>query len=358
MSTGRGLNKKRGLESLIPHKIDHQEDQMQSTQEQINVENTQEGQVRPSSEENGKTEKSPSVESDTVGPSSTDQKVSQETRHEIMRDNKQSEISAGKISNNEILSVRITQVIPNQDQPRKEFRDEAIQELADSIRQYGVIQPLLVQKKGKYYEIVAGERRWRAAKEAGLKEIPVILKQFDQQETMEISLIENIQRENLNAIEEAEAFQKLIDEFQLTQEEVAEKVGKSRSAITNSLRLLKLAKPVQHLLLTDEISMGHARALLAIENEEEQIRAAHQVIQKKMSVRETEKLVKNIIKPRKPRKTEEMDAQTALAYKSIEENLQKLVGSKVSIKPRGEKGKIEIEYYSQEELERIIDLIG
>ncbi|MGN0363385.1 MAG: ParB/RepB/Spo0J family partition protein [Bilifractor sp.] len=346
MSTGRGLNKKRGLESLIPHKIDSQEDQVQDKEEKKETTEIQRTKERQSKEVNKKTEQ----KQIKTGVSAPNESMSADQKSDLSLNDEE--------NNNEILSVRLTQVIPNQDQPRKDFRDDAIRELADSIRQYGVIQPLLVQKKGKYYEIIAGERRWRAAKEAGLKDIPVILKKFDKQETMEISLIENIQRENLNAIEEAEAFQKLINTFQMTQEEVAEKVGKSRSAITNSLRLLKLAKPVQHLLLTEEISMGHARALLAIEDEEEQIRAAHQVIQKKLSVRETENLVKNIIKPRKSRKKEEMDTQTALAYKSIEENLQKLVGSKVSIKPRGDKGKIEIEYYSQEELERIIDLIG
>ncbi|MCC6095821.1 MAG: ParB/RepB/Spo0J family partition protein, partial [Eubacterium sp.] len=214
MATGRGLNKKRGLESLIPHKIDHVEDPSDQTEKNTGVSSD-------ISIENGVESSKPENKNNNIDhlPKMADE------------ENKSHANSADTENlDNKVLHVRLTEVIPNQEQPRKDFRDETIKELADSIRQYGVIQPLLVQKKGKYYEIIAGERRWRAAKEAGLKEIPVILKKFDEQKTMEISLIENIQRENLNAIEEAEAFQKLIESFQMTQEEVAEKVGKSRSA--------------------------------------------------------------------------------------------------------------------------------
>ena len=377
MRSGRGLNKKRGLESLIPHKIDNEEEQEKEREKEAGPRNHKSISNSPSSDStenagNNIVENSRSNDgADNITNVSTESmsgstplkagnlsdSVPDNTRHSSDLPAASKKISE-ESAENRVIMVPLTEVVPNQDQPRKDFKEEAIHELADSIRQYGVLQPLLVQKKDKYYVIVAGERRWRAAKEAGLKEVPVILKNFDDQEQMEISLIENIQREDLNAIEEAEAYRRLIDEFHLTQDEVAVKVGKSRSTVTNALRLLKLAKPVRHLLLNGDITMGHARALLAIENEEVQINASHQVIQKKLSVRETEKLVKNILNPRKHRTKPEMDEQTALAYKSIEENLQKLVGSKVQIKPQGDRGKIEIEYYSQEELERIIDMIG
>lgn len=377
MGSGRGLNKKRGLESLIPHKIDNEEEQEKEREKEAGPRNHKSISNSPSSDStenagNNIVENSRSNDgADNITNVSTEfmsgsaslkagnlsDSVPDNTRHSSDLSAASKNISK-ESAENRVITVPLTEVVPNQDQPRKDFKEEAIHELADSIRQYGVLQPLLVQKKDKYYVIVAGERRWRAAKEAGLKEVPVILKNFDDQEQMEISLIENIQREDLNAIEEAEAYRRLIDEFHLTQDEVAVKVGKSRSTVTNALRLLKLAKPVRHLLLNGDITMGHARALLAIENEEAQINASHQVIQKKMSVRETEKLVKSILNPRKQRIKPEMDEQTALAYKSIEENLQKLVGSKVQIKPQGDRGKIEIEYYSQEELERIIDMIG
>ena len=374
MASGRGLNKKRGLESLIPHKIDNEEVKNKeeergshSNQEEISSQSSNADTLPISS---GKAVPDHPIREGASDHGTADHDTAEnELAADFTNYSDDSSASASKKPGNAaeklkgteegvVLLVSLTEVVPNQEQPRKEFKDASIHELAESIRQYGVLQPLLVQKKDKYYVIVAGERRWRAAKEAGLKKIPVILKNFDDQEQMEISLIENIQREDLNAIEEAEAYRRLIDEFHLTQDEVAVKVGKSRSTITNALRLLKLAKPVRHLLVNGDISMGHARALLAVENEEAQISAAHQVIQKKLSVRETEKLVKNILKPRKQRVKPEMDEQTALAYKSIEENLQKLVGSKVLIKPEGDRGKIEIEYYSQEELERIIDLIG
>ena len=373
MGSGRGLNKKRGLESLIPHKIDNEEEKNKDEERSSQNSNTEAEKTRTDEEPSDNTRQNNSANNETEiehsginsrkkdhtwitseKPSSGSGSSNQESTEVFNR----VEDESNKIRENGVVLLPLTQVVPNQEQPRKEFKEESIHELAESIRQYGVLQPLLVQKKDKYYVIVAGERRWRVAKEAGLKEIPVILKKFDDQQQMEISLIENIQREDLNVIEEAEAYRRLIDEFDLTQDEVAVKVGKSRSTITNAIRLLKLAKPVRHLLVNGDITMGHARALLSIENEETQINAAHQVIQKKLSVRETEKLVKNILKPRKQRMKPEMDEQTALAYKSIEENLQKLVGSKVLIKPQGDKGKIEIEYYSQEELERIIDLIG
>ena len=256
--------------------------------------------------------------------------------------------------------LKISQIEPNRDQPRKQFDEDALAELADSIKQYGVLQPLIVQKKGEYYEIIAGERRWRAAKLAKLKEVPVIIKDYTPQEIMEISLIENIQREDLNPIEEASAYQRLIDEFHLKHEEIAERVAKSRSAITNSMRLLKLDKRVQMMLVEGEISGGHARTLLALEDQELQFTAAERIIEHKLSVRETEKLVKDLLKPKKSGKVQNVpDEATALIYKNLEEKIRGILGTKVSINRKDEnRGKIEIEYYSMDELERLMDLFG
>ena len=256
--------------------------------------------------------------------------------------------------------LKISQIEPNRDQPRKQFDEDALTELADSIKQYGVLQPLIVQKKGEYYEIIAGERRWRAAKLAKLKEVPVIIKDYTPQEIMEISLIENIQREDLNPIEEASAYQRLIDEFHLKHEEIAERVAKSRSAITNSMRLLKLDKRVQMMLVEGEISGGHARTLLALEDQELQFTAAERIIEHKLSVRETEKLVKDLLKPKKSGKEQNVpDEATALIYKNLEEKIRGILGTKVSINRKDEnRGKIEIEYYSMDELERLMDLFG
>ena len=256
--------------------------------------------------------------------------------------------------------LKISQIEPNRDQPRKQFDEDALAELADSIKQYGVLQPLIVQKKEEYYEIIAGERRWRAAKLAKLKEVPVIIKDYTPQEIMEISLIENIQREDLNPIEEASAYQRLIDEFHLKHEEIAERVAKSRSAITNSMRLLKLDKRVQMMLVEGEISGGHARTLLALEDQELQFTAAERIIEHKLSVRETEKLVKDLLKPKKSGKEQNVpDEATALIYKNLEEKIRGILGTKVSINRKNEnRGKIEIEYYSMDELERLMDLFG
>ncbi len=254
------------------------------------------------------------------------------------------------------IQVKVSEIVPNSQQPRKEFDEDALLELSESIKQFGILQPLLVQKKGKYYEIIAGERRWRAAKLAGLKTAPVIIKEFSPQETVEISLIENIQRENLNAIEEAYAYKRLIEEFHLKQDEVAERVSKSRAAVTNSMRLLKLEKRVQKMLVDEMISSGHARAILGVEDPEAQYILAQRVFDEKLSVRETEKLVKQLTNPKK-QVEKVVDEQTEAIYQKLEEKLKGIVGTKVSIlKNKGNKGKIEIEYYSQDELERIIDL--
>jgi ParB family chromosome partitioning protein len=253
------------------------------------------------------------------------------------------------------FTVNINKIEPNQNQPRKNFEQQGLQELADSIKQFGVIQPLVVQKKENYYEIIAGERRWRAAKIAGLKEVPVIVKELSANEILEISLIENIQRENLNPIEEARAYKALIEDFELKQEEIAEKVSKSRSAITNALRLLKLNEQVQEMLIRGQISMGHARALLSISDEQVQISIAQRIIEEGLSVRNIEKIVKELANTKEKKK--ENDRYKYL-YKDLENDLKEKLGNKVSIKnKKNNKGKIEIEYYSQDDLERIIDLL-
>ena len=251
------------------------------------------------------------------------------------------------------IKVKISQVGPNKDQPRKQFDEDALMELSDSIKQFGIIQPLVVQEKNGFYEIIAGERRWRAAKMAGLKEVPVIIKNYTDLEIVEISLIENIQRENLNPIEEALAYKRLLEEFHLKQDEVAERVSKSRTAVTNSMRLLKLDNRVQQMVIDDMLSTGHARALLGIEDPELQ---AAKVFDEKLSVREVEKLVKNI----QIGKTEKKKEQPVhdFIYQDLEEKMKAAVGTKVIIHQKAKgKGKIEIEYYSPEDLERIMELI-
>ena len=282
------------------------------------------------------------------------------TKPETKKNNSEVKVSpAKKIKEDpkasEIL-LKINQVEPNRDQPRKEFDEDALLELADSIKQFGVLQPLLVQKKKDYYEIIAGERRWRAAKLAGLKEVPVLIKSYTDQEIVEISLIENIQRENLNPIEEAMAFKRLLEEFHLKQDEVAERVSKSRTAVTNSMRLLKLSDKVKQMIIDDMISTGHARALLAIEDEEQQYLLATKIVDEKLSVRKTEKLVKSLKNPKKEVKKTTPEHQ--FIYNDIAEKMKSIMGTKVNINAKANgKGKIEIEYYSEEELERIYDLM-
>lgn len=255
--------------------------------------------------------------------------------------------------------VKITKVEPNREQPRKKFDEDALQELADSIKQYGVISPILVQDRKTYYEIVAGERRWRAAKLAGLKEVPVIIKNFTEQEIVEISLIENIQRENLNPIEEAQAYKRLLTEFNLKQDEVAERVSKSRTAVTNSMRLLKLCDEVQQMIIDDMISTGHARALISIEDPEQQYMIAQRVFDEKLSVRDVEKLVKNLNKPEKVKKEIPEDKSLEVIYQDLEEKMKQILGTKVSITSKGNgSGKMEIEFYNHDDLDRIIEMIS
>ena len=253
------------------------------------------------------------------------------------------------------LMVKINEVEPNREQPRKDFNEDALIELSESIKQYGVIQPLIVKDRQGYYEIVAGERRWRAAKMAGLKEVPVIIKDYTEQEIAEIALIENLQREDLNPIEEALAYQRLLTEFHMKQDELAEKISKSRVAVTNALRLLKLSEKVQQMLIDDMISSGHARALVGIEDEEQQYAIATKIFDEKLSVRETEKLVKNLGKQKKDKPAVVLE-DTAI-YEDFEEKMKTIMGTKVVINRKtNTKGKIEIDYYSVDELDRIMDL--
>lgn len=256
------------------------------------------------------------------------------------------------------LSLKISQIEPNSGQPRKDFNQESIQELASSIKQYGVLQPLLVQKRGDRYEIIAGERRWRAAREAGLKEIPVVVREYTKQQTMEIALIENVQREDLNPIEEAMAYQQLMQEFDLTQEEIATRVSKNRATITNSMRLLKLDKRVQDLLVQALLSSGHARTLLTLEDKEQQYQLALKIISDRLSVREVEKLVKQLGKPKKEKKPEEEERDLSFIFRDLENRMKQIMGTKVNINKKDKnKGRIEIEYYSEAELERLVELI-
>jgi ParB family chromosome partitioning protein len=260
------------------------------------------------------------------------------------------------VEKNAETMIKIDEIEPNRSQPRQYFDEEALQELADSIKLHGIIQPLIVQKNNDFYQIIAGERRWRAARLAGLTEIPVIIKDYSPMETMEIALIENIQREDLNPIEEATAFQKLIDDYNLKQEEAAEKVSKSRTAITNSLRLLKLDERVKQMIIDEMISSGHGRALLPINDKDQQYTTAMKIFDNKLSVRETERLVKNMLSE-KPEK-EKTDPQVEMAYHEIEDKIKSIMGTKVSINAKkNNKGKIEIEYYSADDLERILSLL-
>ena len=274
--------------------------------------------------------------------------------HKHQKEKMEFEVKPGE----QVQIVKLTKVEPSREQPRKQFDADALQELAESIKQFGVLQPLLVQKKEDYYEIIAGERRWRASKLAGLKEVPVIVKEFTEQEAVEISLIENIQREDLNPIEEAMAYKRLMEEFHLKQDAIAERVSKSRTAVTNSMRLLKLDDRVKQMLIDEMISTGHARALLALESKDAQAEAAVKVFDEKLSVRETERLVKELLNPVQKKEEKPKNQAEELVYKNLEEKIKQIIGSKVAINRKTDnKGKIEIEYYSQEELERIVELL-
>ena len=274
---------------------------------------------------------------------------------QIPRKTKEEAVESAEDKGQEKL-VKITKVEPNREQPRKNFDEDALQELADSIKQFGLLQPILVQDRQTYYEIIAGERRWRAAKLAGLKEVPVIVKSFSEQEIVEISLIENIQREDLNPIEEALAYKRLLTEFHLTQDEVAERVSKSRTTVTNSMRLLKLDERVQQMIIDDMITTGHARALIGIEDKNMQYELAQKIFDEKLNVREVEKLVKNIQSPKPKKEPKKINESLELVYRDIEERLKQSLGTKVSIQSKDNgAGKVEIEFFSHEELERITE---
>ena len=260
----------------------------------------------------------------------------------------------------ETLLLKTSQLEPNKDQPRKKFDEEAIEELAQSIKQYGIIQPIIVCKRDDYYQIIAGERRWRAAKKAGIREVPVVVKEYTEKEIAEISLIENIQREDLNPIEEAKSYKRLIDEYKLTQEELSERVSKSRTEIANKMRLLKLHDDVQKMLISGALSAGHARALLGLEVKKDQLKAANEIIEKSLSVRQTEDLVKKMNEPKKEKegksKTED---SLEFVYKDLEKRLSDCLGTKVKISRKDKnKGKIEINYYSEDELDRLYGIIN
>lgn len=259
-----------------------------------------------------------------------------------------------------VLSLSLIE--PNREQPRKVFDEEQLRELAESMKKYGVLQPLLVQKRQGYYEIVAGERRWRAAQMAGLREVPVLVRDYTRQKSMEVALIENLQRQDLNPVEEAMAYQQLMEEFRLTQEEIAEKVSKSRAAITNTIRLLKLDARVLDMLIEGKISSGHARALLALEKGDVQVEAAKKIEAEGLSVRDVEKMVKRLAKPvkekEKEKEPEEEKRDDSFIYRDLEDRMKSIMGTKVSINKKDKnKGRIEIEYYSSAELERIVELI-
>lgn len=256
------------------------------------------------------------------------------------------------------LELKVSEIEPNREQPRKAFEETQLQELADSIKKYGVLQPLLVQKKGESYEIIAGERRWRAAKLAGLKTVPVVIREYSPQQAMEIALIENVQRENLNPIEEALAYQRLMQEFSLKQEEIAERVSKNRTTITNSMRLLNLMPEVQQMLVEGRLSSGHARALLGVSDPQQQLELAKKIERERMSVREIEKAVKMLGKEKKEKKKSQIDEAVELVFLDMENRMKTAMGTKVNISRKDKsKGKIEIEYYSEAELERIVELI-
>lgn len=258
-----------------------------------------------------------------------------------------------EVGNNGVMEVKVTDIEPNTNQPRKTFDDEKLAALAESIKQHGVVQPLIVQQDGDTYRIVAGERRWRAARLAGLDTVPVIVRDLTDRQVMEVALIENLQREDLNPIEEAEAYEKLITEHGMTQEEVALVVGKSRPAITNSIRLLSLNDEIKSRIISGEISSGHARALLSLDDEKLRLKAMQEIIEKGLSVRETERLIKQLSTPRKQKSVKIPDAE----YQAIEERFREVFGTKVRIMNSKKSGKILIEYYSPEELDRIISLV-
>ncbi len=256
-----------------------------------------------------------------------------------------------------LIYCGIEEIRPNPHQPRKHFDEAKLQELADSIKEKGILEPLLVRKVSEGYELIVGERRWRAAQKAGLKEVPVLIKEFDERAALEISLIENLQREDLNPIEEAEAYQRLIEEFHLSHEALSLRIGKDRTTITNALRLLKLPPEIKEHLLQNRLSPGHARAILSLEDQEKQKQLCQLILQKSLSVREAEALAKKWSGKPKKKPIEKTQDDLKLQLTSLQESLRRHLGTKVLIHSKGKRGKIEIEYYSHEDLERIVEAI-
>lgn len=378
MAVKRGLNKAKGLASLFPQNFGpEQEKNVSATSrnsdqkteaEKAASEHRNPSDVAEKAAETIKLEKAAAKD----GSATSERKRKSPTSRKKAADNKPELASVtveadketadqtqpGQNADGGVVELRISFVVPNKDQPRSEFDEEALNELTESIRQFGVIQPLLVQKKGSYYEIIAGERRWRAARKAGLKTVPAVIRDYSEKETVEVSLIENIQRQDLNVMEEARAYRRLLDEFHMTQDEVAKRVAKSRTAVTNSVRLLNLEPEVQKMVVDGELSAGHARALLGLEDPEIQRKAAEEIVRGRLSVRETELLVKELLKPHVERKKKKVNEQLETIYRDLENHLTEQLGTKVHIQHgRGKRGKIEIEYYSQDDLNRIIDLI-
>ena len=362
----------RGLDALIP---DRKSDKLQKTVE----ESVELKEIENKKNENQGEQNSFSAEINTVEPNYSAQAAKEDSdmNYNLESGSRVSDVSftqdlpmeesdqnSGMVQESknsgheQVINMRISLIEPNRSQPRKYFDDSAISELADSVRQFGIIQPLLVQKKDDYYEIIAGERRWRAANKAGLKEIPVIVKNFSNQEAVEVSLIENIQREDLNPIEEAKAYERLVKEYGLSQEAVAGRVSKSRTSITNSMRLLKLDLNVQQMVETGELSEGHARAILGLPDQDAQKELAEQVIRERLSVRQTEKLVRDTARPKKAVKEKKPNPEAEAILMDLAERLKTHLGTKVSIRPTGANGgKIEIDYYSYEDLDRLFDLL-
>ena len=256
----------------------------------------------------------------------------------------------------EDILVDINRVEPDKNQPRKNFNEDELNELCDSIKNHGVLEPLIVQDKKTYLKIVCGERRWRAAKMAGLKKIPVLIKDLTDKEAAEISLIENIQRKDLNPIEEAQGYKRLIDEYGYKQDEIAEKVSKNRTTIANAMRLLKLDERVQQMLIDEKLTSGHARCLLSVADKNKQFQLAEEIFDKELNVRAVEKLIKDLGKVKEKKDKEPTDAQLELAFRALEERLKNALGTKVSISSKDKtKGAIEIEFYSQQELDDMVD---
>lgn len=357
----------RGLDSLIPDRVgkrSKEKEQGQTPEKPGREEKLKETKKKSPAEGEKKTAERVLVETKTSSDGSGEKNAA-ETQHTDSNVHLKSDVLMDTLTESEqepkesVIDIRLSEVEPNRNQPRQFFDDDSIDELADSISKYGVISPLLVQKRDNYYEIIAGERRWRAAKKAGLKKVPVIIKNISGQEAVEISLIENLQREDLNPIEEAQAYERLVREFGLKQEEVASRVSKSRSAVTNSMRLLKLQPDVQKMVEQGQISEGHARTIVSLDDPELQTEVAKEIVEQQLSVRQTEMLVKELQQPVEKKKAKpKPDLQRSALFDELANNLKGKLGTKVNIKPSGKsKGRIEIEYYSDEDLDRIYDLL-